>query len=95
MYKEKPKAGQQLPRTLETSVAYGRAYAPAVRIVVSLAAVVLAVVAIVYLADWSQLKLAIVRLGSQPWLLAVLVVAYTGAFFLRAIAWRVRCPLDV
>ena len=88
MYKEKPKTGQQLLRTLETFVAYGRAYAPAVRVVVSLATVVLALVAIVYLADWPQLKLAIVQLGNQPWLLAVLVVAYTGAFFLRAIAWR-------
>ena len=53
----------------------------------ALAAVALLLVA--YLADWSQLKLASLQLGGQPWLLVILLLAYTGAFLLRAVAWRV------
>ena len=44
---------------------------------------------VVYLADWSQLKLALRQLGSRPWLVGIFVLAYTGAFLLRAFAWRV------
>ena len=44
---------------------------------------------VVYLADWSQLKLALRHLGSRPWLMGIFVLAYTGAFLLRAFAWRV------
>ena len=62
------------------------------RIAISVACVVLALSLIGYLADWSQLKLAVAQLGGQPWLLAVLVFAYTGAFFLRALAWRALSP---
>ena len=64
----------------------------ALRVAISVACVVLALSLIGYLADWSQLKLAVVQLGGQPWLLAVLVFAYTGAFFLRALAWRALSP---
>ena len=60
----------------------------ALRVAISVACVALALLLIGYLADWSQLKLAVRQLGGQPWLLAVLVFAYTGAFFLRSIAWR-------
>ena len=55
---------------------------------VSLALLALALLTIGFLADWELLRLAIQQLRGQPWLLAVLVVAYTGAFMLRAIAWR-------
>ena len=37
---------------------------------------------VVYLADWSQLKLALRQLGSRPWLVGIFVLAYTGAFLL-------------
>ena len=61
----------------------------ALRIVFSLLLLALALLLIGYLADWEQLKLAFRQLGGQPWLLAILVAAYTSAFLLRAIAWRV------
>ena len=53
----------------------------------ALAASVLLLVAC--LADWSQLKAALHQLGDKPWLAAILLFAYTGAFLLRAVAWRV------
>ena len=59
-----------------------------IRVAVSVACVALAILLIGYLADWSQLKQAVAQLGGQPWLLAVLALAYTGAFVLRSIAWR-------
>ena len=40
------------------------------------------------LADWSQLVEALRVLGQRPALLASLLVSYTGAFALRAVAWR-------
>ena len=40
------------------------------------------------LADWSQLVEALRVLGQRPVLLAALFVSYTGAFALRAFAWR-------
>ena len=49
----------------------------------------LALLLVGYLADWSLLKSAVRELGNQPWLLAIMVFAYSGAFLLRAIAWRV------
>ena len=55
----------------------------------SLLLLAMALLLVGYLADWDQLKLGYRQLGSQPSLLAVLVAAYTGAFFFRAIAWRV------
>ena len=65
----------------------------AFKVVLSLVLLGLALLLVGYLADWSQLyleiKVAVQQLGGQPWLLAILVVAYTGAFLLRAIAWRV------
>ena len=72
----------------EVSAPGRRPSVSALRVVLSLALVALALLTVVYLADWPQLKLALRQLGAQPWLLAVLVVAYTGAFLLRAIAWR-------
>ena len=89
MYKGKPKMAQRLSRAVEASVAHGRTYASAIRVVASLATVTLALVAIVYLADWSQLKVAVEQLAGQSWLLAVFVFAYTLAFLFRAVAWRV------
>ena len=54
-----------------------------------MAIVGLTLLLVVYLADWSQLKLALRQLGSRPWLVGIFVLAYTGAFLLRAFAWRV------
>ena len=54
-----------------------------------MAIVGLTMMLVVYLADWSQLKLALRQLGSRPWLVGILILAYTGAFLLRAFAWRV------
>ena len=68
---------------------HGATSVSAFRIARSLALLGLALLLVGYLADWSQLGLAVRQLGGQPWLLAVLVVAYTGAFLSRAIAWRV------
>ena len=59
------------------------------RVAISLALVALALSLVAFLADWPQLKLALRQLGGQPWLVGVLVLTYTGAFLLRAIAWRV------
>ena len=61
----------------------------AFRVVLSMAIVGLTMLLVVYLADWSQLKLALRQLGSRPWLVGILILAYTGAFLLRAFAWRV------
>ena len=69
--------------------AHGATSVSALRVALSLLLLVLVLLLIGYLADWSQLKLAVRQLGGQPWLLAILIVAYTGAFLLRAVAWRV------
>ena len=60
--------------------------APKAVISVLLIALVALLAAIVI--DWRQLTEALDSLGRQPWLLGLLVVSYTGAFLLRAIAWR-------
>ena len=77
----------QNPRTIDASSISGIRTVSAIRVVLSMALVVLALLTVGYLADWTQLKLAVQQLGNQPWLLVVLVVAYTGAFLLRAVAW--------
>ena len=58
------------------------------RVAISLAIVVLALLLVAFLADWPQLRLARRHLGTQPWLVGILVLTYTGAFLLRAIGWR-------
>lgn len=40
------------------------------------------------LVDWAQVQNALTEFRASPLLLAVLIAAYTGAFLLRAIAWR-------
>ena len=77
----------QNPQTNDASSISGIRTVSAIRVVLSLALVVLALLTVGYLADWTQLKLAVQQLGNRPWLLIVLVVAYTGAFLLRAVAW--------
>ena len=59
------------------------------RVIFSVMLAVSALLVIAYLADWSHLKSALQRLSATPWLLAILLTAYTGAFLLRAVAWRV------
>ena len=40
------------------------------------------------LVDWSEVRSAVEALRSRPWLLAVLLATYTGAVWLRAVAWK-------
>ena len=60
----------------------------AVRALISVAVMVLAGAAVYFLADWAHMRTAFQEFGAQPWLLLALVVTYTGAFWLRAVAWR-------
>ena len=55
---------------------------------ISLLMVSVAIPFAVIVVDWGQLRTAGDSLMSQPWLLTLLVLSYTGAFLLRAIAWR-------
>ena len=57
--------------------------------VISFVLVSLVVLLAVLVVDWAQLGTVVDSLRDQPWLVGLLVVSYTGAFFLRAIAWRV------
>ena len=82
-------ASRQSSRALEPYAARLRPSVSAFRVVLSMAIVGLTLLLVVYLADWSQLKLALRQLGSRPWLMGIFVLAYTGAFLLRAFAWRV------
>ena len=54
----------------------------------ALALTAAAVVSIALLADWAQLGSAITSLGTRPELVAVLLAAYTAAFWLRTVAWK-------
>ena len=47
---------------------------------------------VVFFADWAHLRAALPKFCAQPQWLAVLVAAYTGAFFPRVVAWRVLVP---
>ena len=70
---------------------FGTTKPPAIsvaRIAVSVAAVVLALAVVTLLADWALLAGALGEFGGQPILVLILVVGYTGAFLLRAAAWR-------
>ena len=59
-----------------------------VRVLVSLAALAVAVATVGLLADWALLAEALRELGKQPYLLPLLVLVYSAAFLLRAFAWR-------
>ena len=76
------------PQIIEASAVGRRPFASAFRVVVSVVFVALALLLIGHLADWSQLEVAVGQLAGQPWLLAILVLAYTGSFLMRAVAWR-------
>ena len=80
---------EQIGQSHVALAAHGTTSVSAFRVALSLAMLGLVLLLVGYLADWSQLKSAVRQLGGQPWLLVILVVAYTGAFLLRAIAWRV------
>ena len=60
----------------------------ALRAVLSLAIVAIAALLVYLLADWGQLRSATQEITGHPWLLAALVATYSGAFWLRAVAWR-------
>ena len=81
-------ASQRNPQVIEVPVPDRRPYVSTLRVAVVVVLLALALSLIVYLADWSQLRNAVGELRGQPWLLAILVVAYTLAFLLRAVAWR-------
>ena len=59
---------------------------PHVALSAALAAGVVALAAL--FADWALIKSALSELGRHPALLAAMAAAYTGAFWLRAVAWR-------
>ena len=81
-------ASQRNTQVIEASAADRRPYVSAFKVVVVVVLLALALSLIAYLADWSQLGNAVGELRGQPWLLAILVLAYTLAFLLRAVAWR-------
>ena len=58
------------------------------RALLLLAGVAGAFILMALFADWAQLGAALAALRAQPLLLVGLIAAYTGAFLLRAIAWR-------
>ena len=58
------------------------------RILLSVFLAVGVALAVVFFADWGHFKSAIPGFRGQPLLLVVLALAYTGAFLLRAFAWR-------
>ena len=58
------------------------------RVALALALTVAAAVSIVLLADWAELGSAVTSLGARPELVALLLTAYTAAFWLRTVAWK-------
>ena len=76
---------------VQTAPEFGVAKPPevsVVRIIISVIAVVLTLFAVALLADWALLAEALREFGAQPTLLVVLAVVYSGAFFMRALAWK-------
>ena len=76
---------------VQTAPAFGVAKPPevsVVRIIISVIAVVLTLFAVALLADRALLAEALREFGAQPTLLVVLAVVYSGAFFMRALAWK-------
>ena len=59
-----------------------------VRVIIGLALTVALGLLVWWLADWAQLVDAVVTLSQGPELLGALLVSYTAAFALRAVAWR-------
>lgn len=58
------------------------------RILVGLALTAAVGLLVWWLADWAELAGSVVTLTQRPELLAALVVSYTAAFAVRAVAWR-------
>ena len=58
------------------------------RIILALVIVAMACFAVVFFADWARLASALSEFRAQPLLLVALAAVYTGAFWLRAVAWR-------
>ena len=72
-----------------------RSYGPAIsgsgkiaRVLIGLALTIAVGLVVWWLADWAELAHAVATLGQRPELLATLLVSYTAAFALRAVAWR-------
>ena len=57
------------------------------RVLLALALVVAVSLVVVFFADRAHLEAAFSGFRAQSWWLAFLIVAYTGAFWLRAVAW--------
>ena len=53
---------------------------------------VVAAVVLVGAVDLGALRTTADRMGSEPWRLALVMVAFGGAFLLRAVAWRRVLP---
>ena len=69
-------------------VAARRPAISAVRVVVSVTALVLALVTVAFLADWNLLAEALREFAQQPLMLLVLAILYSAAFLLRTMAWK-------
>ena len=80
---------QKSDQNVEATAALGSHSVSISRVAFSVALALSALLVIAYLADWSQLKSALQQLSGKPWLVGILLSAYTGAFLLRAVAWRV------
>jgi len=75
----------------EAERSYGQAFlglGKGTRVLIGLVLTVAVAVLVWWLADWSELAVAVSTLARRADLLAVLVVTYTAAFALRAVAWR-------
>ena len=57
-------------------------------LIISLVVFGAAATVVAFFADWGRLKDALLGFEGALWLLALLAVVYTGAFWLRAAAWR-------
>ncbi len=58
------------------------------RIVLGVVGTVVTLVVLVRLLDLAQIRVALDRAIDEPGILALIAVAYTAAFWLRAVAWR-------
>ena len=54
----------------------------------ALALALVALLVVGTLVEWSEVWSAAIALRSSPWLLAALLLSYTGAVWLRAVAWK-------
>ena len=78
-----------IPEALASAAAIRHLRWPTVpRLALAVALTIAAAVSLALLADWAEVGSAIASLGARPALVAVLLAAYTAAFWSRALAWK-------